>query len=111
MERQISLSHDTVSSRLSVIDKIQNLERIITKLKCIKPSDSTKCNFVNATTINFQGTHSELFRHPSVQPKRLENWLPKTINIPKKRLVQKPKTNNADDKGNSNTEVVTISSI
>ena len=53
--------------------KIQNLERIITKLKCNKPSDSTKCNFVNATTINFQGTHSKLFRHPSVQPKRLEN--------------------------------------
>ena len=50
-----------------------------------------KCNFVNATTINFRGTHSKLFRHPSVQLKRLENWLPKTINIPKKRLAQKPK--------------------
>ena len=71
--------------------KIQNLERIITKLKYIKLRHSTKCNFVNATTINFQGTHSKLFRHPSVQLKRLENWVPKTINIPKKRLAQKPK--------------------
>ena len=73
MERQISLLHDTVSSRFAVIDKIQNLERIITKLKCIKPSDSTQCNFVNTTTIKFQGTHSEWFRHRSVQPKRLKN--------------------------------------
>ena len=72
MERQISLSHDTVPSRLAVIDKIQNLERIITKLECIKPSDSTKCNLVNTTTIKFQGTHSERFGHPSVQPKRLK---------------------------------------
>ena len=62
--------------------KIQNLERIITKLKCIKLRHSTKCNFVNATTINFRGTHSKLFRHLSVQLKRMENWLPKTINIP-----------------------------
>ena len=88
--------------------KIQNLERIITKLKCTKPSDSTKCNFVNTTTIKFQGTHSERFGHPSIQPKRLKNWLPKPMNIPGKRLVQRPKTNHADDKGNSNTEVVLL---
>ena len=64
--------------------KIQNLERIITRLKCIKLKHSTK-----------------------VQLKRLENWHP---NIPKKRLVQKPKTNNADGKDNSNMEVADISS-
>ena len=64
--------------------KIQNLERIITRLKCIKLKHSTK-----------------------VQLKRLENWHP---NIPKKRQVQKPKTNNADSKDSSNTEVVDISS-
>lgn len=67
--------------------KIQNLERIITRLKCIKLKHSTK-----------------------VQLKRLENWPPKTINIPKKRLAQKPKTNNADGEGSSKTEVVDISS-
>ena len=64
--------------------KIQNLERIITRLKCIKLKHSTK-----------------------VQLKRLDNWHP---NVPKKRLVQKPKTNNADCKHSSNTEIGDISS-
>jgi len=79
--------------------KITNLKEINQKLNknkmeiCGKKvyNPVLKCNFINATMINFWGTHSKLFRHPIVQLKRLENWLPKTINIPKKRLAQKPK--------------------
>ena len=41
-----------------------------------------------------------------MQLKRLDNWHP---NVPKKRLIQKPKTNNADGKHSSNTEIGDIS--
>ena len=81
--------------------KIKNLKEINQKLNSHKKKICSqkvyhpvlKCNFVNATTLNFRGTHSKLFRHPCVQLKRLESWLPKTVNIPnkKKTLAQKVK--------------------
>ena len=81
--------------------KIKNLREIKQKLNRYKKKICCqkiyhlllKCNIVNATTLNFRGTHSKLFRHPCVQLKRLEKWLPKTVNIPikKKTLEQKIK--------------------
>ena len=79
--------------------KIKNLKEINQKLNSYKKKICSqkvyhpvlKCNFVNATTLNFRGTHSKLFRHPCVQLKRLESWLPKTVNIPNKKKPKKPK--------------------
>ena len=81
--------------------KIKNLREIKQKLNSYKKKNCSqkfyhpllKYNIVNATMLNFRGTHSKLFRHPYVQLKRLEKWLPKTVNIPnkKKTLEQKIK--------------------
>ena len=79
--------------------KIKNWKEINQKLNKNKKENCSqkvyypvlKCNFVNATTINLRGTYSKLFKHPRVKIRKLENCLPKMINIPKKLKIKKAK--------------------
>ena len=79
--------------------KIKNWKEIIQKLNKDKKENCSQkvynpvleYNLINATTINFRGTYSKLFKHPRVKIRKLENCLPKMINIPKKLKIKKAK--------------------
>ena len=79
--------------------KFKNCKEIIQKLNGGKKENCSrkfynpvlKCNLINATTVNFRGTYSKLFKHPKVKIRKLENCLPKMINIPKKLKIKKAK--------------------
>ena len=82
--------------------KIKNLREFKQKLNSYRKKKGIQksyhpllnCNIVNATMLNFRGTHSKLFRHPCVQLERLEKhlkWLPKSVNVPIKKKTLEPK--------------------
>ena len=79
--------------------KFKNCKEIIQKLNGDKKENCSRkfynpvleYNLINAMTVNFRSTYSKLFKHPKVKIRKLENCLPKMINIPKKLKIKKAK--------------------